>query len=83
MRRDDSGALKPLLGWIGAWGALKGENVMFSSEEKVLGSGGMMLPHRTRTRMKAAIPDHKQENFSPCFGRTFQEKLDLKKKRIS
>ena len=38
-----------------------------------------MLPHWTRTRMKAAIPDYKQGVFPPCFGRTFQEQLDLKR----
>ena len=40
MRCDDSGTLKPWLGWIGAWGALKGENVMFWSEAKVPSTGG-------------------------------------------
>ena len=58
MRCDDSGTLKPRLGWIGAWGTLKGENVMFWSEAKVPSTGGHdVTAFGTRTRMKAAIPD--------------------------
>ena len=54
---------------------------MFWSEAKVPSTGGhdVTIPHWTRTRMKAAIPDYKQEVLPPCFGRTFEEQLDLKR----
>lgn len=49
----------------------------FGQRRKFQAQVGMMLPYWPRTRVKAAIPDYKEDVLPPCFDPIFQEQLDL------